>query len=117
MTWWHSLEFWRSAALLSTAVGQTSFVLFYSTLPWWRTFMGKALFLKSLALMLLVDVAIAGRLFDWRYEDFTYIVLYGGVAVGVWAQLLAFVRNSRATQSDNREMPVNQEGKRRWGRT
>jgi hypothetical protein len=90
----HNLDTWRSIFIVFTALGQTLFVLFYMTLPWWRTFLGRALFVKATTFGLLVDTAVAGIVLDWRYEDACIVFLYGLVGVGVWGQLIAFVRQA-----------------------
>jgi hypothetical protein len=87
-----SVEFWRTLAICVAAVGQTAFVLLYVTFPWWDSFLGRALFFKSLALCALVDVAVVGRVYDWRYEDQTFVGLYSLMALGILAQLSAFIR-------------------------
>lgn len=87
-----SWEFWRTVALLSAAVGQTLFVALYATFPWWEKFLGRALFFKALALGALADVAVAGRIWDWPYEDQTFTVLYWTLSLGIWAQAYAFLR-------------------------
>lgn len=87
-----SIHFWRTAGIVAAAIGQTLFVLLYGTFPWWRNFLGRALFGKALAFMLLVDIAVAGRAFDWRYEDTTFVVLYWTLALGIWWQFFAFLR-------------------------
>lgn len=86
-----NLDFWRTAGLALAAVGQTAFVLLYLTFPWWRQFLGRALFFKAAALALLTDVAIAGRIYDWPREEETFIVLYWVLALGIWAQFFAFL--------------------------
>lgn len=87
-----TIEFWRSAGIIFTAIGQTAFVALYLAWPWWQYFLGRALFFKALALCLLVDVAVLGRLIDWRYEDATFVALYWTVGVGAWLQFIAFLR-------------------------
>jgi hypothetical protein len=87
-----SLDFWRTSGLLVTALGQTAFVALYATFPWWRRFLGRALFFKAVALAALADVAITGRIYDWRYEEQTFILLYWMLGIGVWAQFAAFLR-------------------------
>lgn len=84
-----------TAALLAIAIGQTLFVLFYATLPWWRTRLGFALFVQGFSLALLVDVGITARLLTFPYEQQVILVLYWLCAVGVWGQFLAFVLQSR----------------------
>jgi len=87
-----SIDFWRTTGLLTAATGQTAFVILYATFPWWKKFLGRALFFKAVALGTLADVAILGRIFDWKYEDQTFVILYWLLALGVWAQFLAFLR-------------------------
>lgn len=87
-----SIDFWRTAGIIFTAVGQTAFVLLYLFWPWWKNFLGRALFFKATALMLLVDVAVIGRMVDWRYEDATFVGLYWLLGIGVWTQFLTFLR-------------------------
>jgi len=86
-----SIEFWRSAGIIVTALGQTTFILLYATFPWWRSLIGRALFLKGLSFAVLLDVAVAGRLFDWGGEDAWFVVLYWVVGVGVWYQTITFL--------------------------
>lgn len=90
-----SLEFWRTATLTAAALGQTAFALFYLTLPWWRTFLGRALFFKAATFMLLLDIGVAGRIFDWPGEEATIVALYGLVSFGTWGQFAAFVHQGR----------------------
>lgn len=86
------IDFWRTAALLAAAIGQTAFVVLYAFFPWWEKFLGRALFFKAFALGLLADVAIFGRLTDWRYEDETFVAMYALLALGIWVQFFAFLR-------------------------
>lgn len=94
----HDLDFWRSIALGSVALGQTLFVALYLTFPWWKTFLGRALFYKALILMILADFAFLARVFDFAGEDVLFVILYGLLATGVWFQFAAFLvvkRNAR----------------------
>lgn len=86
------IELWRTINIAGAALGQTLFVALYMTFPWWRAFLGRALFFKAVAFALLVDVAVAGRIWDWPNEDATFVVLYGIVGVGIWCQLFAFAK-------------------------
>lgn len=92
--------FWRTAGIVFAAVGQTAFVLLYITFPWWRTFLGKSLFFKAFAFALLVDVAVAGRVWDWPNEDVYFVVLYWLLGLGIWAQFIAFLRVKLADGQD-----------------
>lgn len=94
-----TLEVWRTVTLSFAAVGQTAFVLMYMTLPWWRSTLGRALFLKAFMLMSLIDAGIASRVWDWRGEDAVIVGLYGLVSVGIWFQLFAFIHQGRKDHS------------------
>lgn len=86
------IDFWRTTAIISAAIGQTLFILLYVTFPWWRTFLGRALFYKALSFGVLLDVAVMGRMFDWKYEDATFVCLYFLLSTGIWVQFGAFIR-------------------------
>lgn len=87
-----NVEFWRTAGIIAAAVGQTVFALLYLTYPWWKTFLGRALFFKAGALCILMDVAVFGRIYDWPAEDLTFVFLYWVLTIGVWFQFAAFLR-------------------------
>lgn len=86
------VEVWRTINIIFVALGQTLFVLLYVTFPWWRSFLGRALFIEATTFCLLVDVAVAGRVWDWPGEDAIFVLLYGIVGLGVWIRLYAFVK-------------------------
>lgn len=88
----HAIEFWRTFGILFAAVGQTLFTLLYFTFPWYRNFLGRALFFKAVAFMTLVDVAVGGRIWDWPYEDALFVFLYWVLGFGIWYQFVAFLR-------------------------
>lgn len=85
-----SLDWWWSAGLIFAAVGQTLFTLLYMTYPWYRTFLGRALFIKALTLMLLLDVVVMIH-FGWYRHNATLVVMLGLTAVGIWGQFTAFL--------------------------
>lgn len=89
---WHDLDFWRTVTIVAAAAGQTTFVLFYLTFPWWKHFLGRALFGKAVTLMVLVDFAALSRLFEFNGIDVVFVCLYGLLAAGIWVQTLAFMR-------------------------
>lgn len=87
-----STELWRTLALLFAATGQTLFALFYCTFPWRENYLGRALFSKALVFALALDLLIAGRMFDWRGEDYVYATTYTVLTITIWGQLFAFMR-------------------------
>lgn len=78
-------------SVLFVALGQTLFVLFYISLPWWRTFLGRILFVKAVSFALFVDVAVGVHFLEWAGEDLLIVTLYSMVGLSVWAQLSAFI--------------------------
>lgn len=90
------LMFWRVFALGFVALGQTLFVLVYSTFPWWKTFLGRALFYKAVMLAVIVDLFIVARVFDFVALDVVFVILYIFLGFGVWWQFFAFLRVRRA---------------------
>lgn len=85
-----NILWWYTAIAIAASVGQTLFVLLYMTFPWYNTFLGKALFIKALTLALLLNMALAGAIWDWGSEDVWIVSLYGIASFGIWAQLVAF---------------------------
>lgn len=85
------IESYRLYALGGAAIGQTTFVLLYALWPWWKEFLGQALFFKGLVLMLILDLGFVFRVIDWPYEDLVFTILYYLFAIGVWGQTLAFL--------------------------
>ena len=77
------------------AVAQTLFICLYAFRPWWRAFVGRALFTKSLALAVLFDVAILNRYLDYPHEDVVFEWSFFVVVVGITLQLAALVREIR----------------------
>lgn len=87
-----TLDDWRHLSWIVGAVGQTAFVLLYAVVPWWRDYVGRALFFKSLGLMVLLDVTVIDILIDYAAEDAVTVGLYWLVVVGICWQLGALVR-------------------------
>lgn len=87
-----NIDFWRTAALGSVALGQSAFVVLYFTFPWWKSFLGRGLFFKAIALAVLVDTYMLFRIFQFAYADIVFTTLYWVLACGVWFQFFAFLR-------------------------
>ena len=96
-----SLAFWRTTALFVVAVGQTLFVALYMTFPWYKTFLGRALFYKAIMLGILTDLFLVARYFDFAGLDALFIAVYLLLGVGVWWQFFAFLRVRRAGRQNS----------------
>lgn len=77
------------------AVGQTLFVLIYVWGRWWAHYVGRTLFVKSFMLMLMMDVSTINIFFDYQYENQTKTTMITLVAVAIWLQLFAIIRQRR----------------------
>lgn len=87
------LDFWRTAALAFAAVGQTVFVIQYLlAFPWYKSFLGRALFSKAVVLAFVMDFFIVGRFFGFSRNDYAYATLYLMLGLAIWAQTIAFFR-------------------------
>lgn len=88
----HDWNAYRTVALCAAALGQTMFVLLYATFPWYKTFLGRSLFGKAVALLVIMDFAALSRLFDFGANDVVFTLMYGSLAIGVWWQFHSFLR-------------------------
>lgn len=89
------------AIFIWAAVCQTLFVAVYGVRPWWLHFIGRALFIKSLALMLLVDMAVVHALVEYPGKRAVETAMYALVAVAIAFQLVALLAHGgRRTERD-----------------
>ena len=85
-------DFWRTVTLGSAAIGQTVFVVLYFSFPWWKSFLGRALFYKGLILGAILDVFVVARIWpEFGAWDEIFIGLYAALAIGIWWQTAAFL--------------------------
>lgn len=96
---WHDIDTWRSITLGFGWAGQTMFVLLYMTFPWWKNFLGRALFYKALMLGLLMGCVFFARMLGLRNLDWAFVALYGLLGVGTWWQFFAFLSVKRRGHS------------------
>ena len=96
-----NLNLLETSVLGVAAVGQLLFLLLYGTFPWWRSFLGRALFVKALTVAILLSVWEAGRFFDWTHEEGTFALLGALVCVGIWGQVFAFLGVMLTQNRDN----------------
>lgn len=109
-----AMEHLRTISLTVAAVTQTLFVLFYITFPWFKTFLGRALFGKAVALMLIVDFAALSRWYDFGNNDQIFVVLYATLSASMVGQFAAFIRVKLEGRSNevSGNSPTHEE--RRW---
>ena len=81
-----------TALLHVAAICQTLFVILWATLPWWREWIGRALMVKSLSLMVYLDWALAYHY--WPHMPAVRVigaVLFGFITLGIVSQLAALI--------------------------
>lgn len=89
------VDMWRTLTLGLAALGQVAFATLYMTFPWWKTFLGRALFYKAVMLAVLVTMGWTSRTFGFGRTDLVFVPLYGLLAIGIWWQFIAFLRVKR----------------------
>lgn len=78
--------------LWAAAVGQTIFIVIWSTRPWWRLWIGRALMAKSAALVLVLWFWVVGFYApEYTYRDEVRSALIFAVTVGIWLQVVVVV--------------------------
>lgn len=90
----------NTVLLAVAAVGQTWFTARYALLPWWTAPLGRALFINSLVLALVLDVVVISRLVNWPHEGATMTALFALLVVGILVRYVAFDSLSRKERRD-----------------
>ena len=87
------LDLLRTFGAGYAAVVQTTFFILYCQWrPWRGKFLSRALFFKAIALMFVMGVVFASRLFDLLWEDELFTLMYYVLGWGLTVQLIAFLR-------------------------
>jgi hypothetical protein len=88
---------WTVRLVHAAAVGQTAFVVLWAMLPFYRTWVGRALMVKSFSLMLYLDwaVAVYHHWLPLGHQQVIAVVLFAFIAVGIWSQMGAIVFEMR----------------------
>lgn len=87
--------------LWAAALGQTAFVVTWVTMPWWTHWVGRALMVKSLALMIYLDIALVLARVDYFYGlHLLATILFGFIVIGIYTQLITLLHE--ATRKNGR---------------
>jgi hypothetical protein len=93
--------FWYQLALWSVAIPATFFPFLYTAwFKWWESTLGRALFIKSTALAVIVDITLLGAVWGLFYPWLTISLLYGLAAAVVYQQYAML----RVKMSDRRRL-------------
>lgn len=82
------------AILCLTAPAITLFSILYGLLsPWYRSLMGRALFVSSSGLALLVDISLVYQFLgdDYALRDAVRLSVFSYICLGAWLKLTALV--------------------------
>lgn len=84
--------------ILAAAPPATLFPLLYGlTAPWWRAWIGRALFASSLGLGLLIDISLLYKVFGDNYalRDVVRLSVYFIIVCGAWLTFTAWIIERR----------------------
>lgn len=86
---------WMDAYKVALVIGATAqllFVIVYSTRPWWKHYVGKALFFKSLALCVALIVSVGNIVFTpYPYQLQIAVISIWFVAITIVGQCVALI--------------------------
>lgn len=89
-------------ALWVAAVVQTMFVVLYGVGPWWRHFVGRALFTKSLALCLVLWLTVVNYYLTYPGQLQVTVCATWLVALAIVFQFAALVAQRRIARGEGR---------------
>lgn len=96
---WAAADGWEKTALVALVVGavaQTLFVLIYGSRPWYRVRVGRALFFKSAALAVVLDLSVTNALVPpYRFQEQVGTVVIVLITVTILYQLVALLLSPR----------------------
>lgn len=98
---WNMANDWQRVTLLALVVAtfaQTLFILVYGTRPWWRARVGRALFLKSASLCLVLWLTLIGAFYTYAHQDEVGAFGMCLVAGAIVYQLVALLLSPRHPQ-------------------
>lgn len=89
---------WIDAGLVAlwvAAVVQTLFVVTYGFSPWWRHFVGRALFSKSASLAVILWLTVVNHYLTYAYQLQVSVIATWSVTVAICFQFAALVAQRR----------------------
>src|SRR5690242_12669648 len=95
---WAVANGWQRVALIALVVAtfvQSLFILIYATRPWWRARVGRALFLKSTSLCVVLWLTLIGTFYIYPAENVVNALALCLVAVAVTYQLAVLLLSPR----------------------
>lgn len=101
---WAAADGWERLALICvivSAVAQTTFILIYGTRKWYLVRVGRAIFFKSAALALLLDLSVVNTFVPpYRYQEQVSAVAIVAIMVTILYQLAALLLSPRTPEHE-----------------
>lgn len=83
---------WQIGILTFAAVAATAFPILYTLVaPWWKSVVGRSLFVSEVSLALLLDLALGAYWLHLTVPAPVATSLYTLIAVGCWMRLGALI--------------------------
>lgn len=95
---WHVAAAWQRVSLVALAVAavvQTLFVVKYAPRPWWRVAPGRAIMLKSSALLAALWLTLVNTFWVYPYENEISAAALCYIAATIVYQYVALIRSPR----------------------
>lgn len=106
---WETTDRWQHLAfyaIVLAAIVQTAYIAVYGTRPWWRHYVGRALFFKSASLLVVFWLTIVNTFFAYPGQEQVTTVALWVVAATIAYQFAALLRTRRhAYPPDDRHDP------------
>lgn len=80
-----------------------AFPVYYATLRWWDTLPGRAVMVLSVSLALALTVIFLSVVINITPPDWTRVLIYGAIGIGLWTQLGVLIYVSRRSYTPEPE--------------
>lgn len=91
-------------ALWVSAIAQVSFVVLYATRKFWRHFVGRALFFKSVSFAVLLVMSLVNRVWQYPHQLEVAVLLLWFIACATCLQLYALIRQMVLDRREGRRL-------------
>lgn len=106
-----STDLWATVLLIVlTAPAATAFPIAYAWISrgvWWRVWAGRAIMTSSVAVALLIDLALAYQLLgeDYEFRWLARLLVFSAIAAGAWMNLGALLYEHGKQRRGHRAKP------------
>jgi hypothetical protein len=83
---------WQICLITAAAIAASLFPIVYTLVaPWWRSEVGRSLFISEVSLAALLDIALVAYWLHWTVPQPVATSLYTLIAVGAWLRLRVLI--------------------------